>query len=120
MKPSPRARQGLLLIVLAYVGFVSLGLPDAVIGVAWPSVRDTFGLPQEAAGLAFVGSGLGYFLTSFLSGRLTPAIGLGLLLAASTAAVAAAMFGFAWSPVWRCSSPVRSYTVWAPARSTPG
>ena len=94
------ARQGLLLIVLAYVGFVSLGLPDAVIGVAWPSVRETFGLPQAAAGLVFVASGVGYFLTSFLSGRLTQAIGLGLPLAASTAAVGAAMFGFALSPVW--------------------
>jgi fucose permease len=93
-------RPGLLLIALAYVGFVSLGLPDAVIGVAWPSVRDAFGLPQGAAGLVFVAAGLGYFVTSFLSGRLTQALGIGLLLAASTALVAAAMFGFASSPLW--------------------
>jgi fucose permease len=97
---SNRVRTGLLLIVLAYVGFISLGLPDAVIGVAWPSVRDTFRLPQGAAGLVFVASGLGYFVTSFLSGRLTHWLGIGLLLAASTGLVAAAMFGFAFSPVW--------------------
>src|SRR5436190_3572720 len=100
MNTSDRSRPGLLLIALAYVGFVSLGLPDAVIGVAWPSVRDAFHLPQGAAGLVFVASGLGYFATSFLSGRLTHALGIGLLLATSTALVAAAMFGFATSPVW--------------------
>src|SRR5918999_5991962 len=80
MNMSHRSRPGLLLIVLAYVGFVSLGLPDAVIGVAWPSVRDNFRLPQGAVGMVFVASGLGYFLTSFFSGRLTHALGIGLLL----------------------------------------
>src|SRR6266545_2510489 len=95
-----RLRPGLLLIALAYVGFVSLGLPDAVLGVAWPTVRDTFALPQGAAGFVFVASGLGYFVTSFFSGRLTHALGIGSLLAASTALVAAAMFGFAFSPLW--------------------
>ena len=94
------ARPGLLLIALAYVGFVSLGLPDAVIGVAWPTVRDTFRLPQGAVGTVFVASGLGYFVTSFLSGRLSHALGIGLLLAASTGLVAAAMFGFASAPLW--------------------
>jgi fucose permease len=97
---SDRSRPALLLIVLAYVGFVSLGLPDAVIGVAWPSVRDTFRLPQGAAGQVFVASGLGYFVTSFLSGQLSHLLGIGLLLAASTALVAAAMLGFAFSPAW--------------------
>src|SRR5215211_5284180 len=94
MKPSP------LLIILAYVGFVSLGLPDAVIGVAWPSVRDFFGLPQSGLGLVFVASGCGYFLSSFFSGRVVNALGIGLLLAASTALVAASAFGLALSPLW--------------------
>ena len=98
--PTVRSQPGPLLIALAYVGFVSLGLPDAVTGVAWPTIRDTFRLPQGAVGLVFVAAGLGYFVTSFLSGRLTQALGIGLLLAASTAVVAVAMFGFASSPVW--------------------
>ncbi len=100
MNPPAGSRPGLLLIALAYVGFVSLGLPDAVIGVAWPTVRDTFRLPQGAVGLVFVASGLGYFVTSFFSGRLSHALGIGLLLAASTALVAGAMFGFAFAPLW--------------------
>jgi fucose permease len=100
VNPRDGHRPTLLLIALAYVGFVSLGLPDAVIGVAWPDVRDSFRLPQGAAGLVFVASGLGYLMTSFLSGRLANSLGIGLLLAASTALVAAAMFGFAYSLLW--------------------
>lgn len=95
-----RSGPGLVLIALAYVGFVSLGLPDAVLGVAWPSIRGAFQLPQGAVGLVFVASGLGYFATSFFAGRLTHAVGIGLLLAASTALVSAAMFGFASAPLW--------------------
>ena len=95
-----RSRPNALLIALAYIGFISLGLPDAVIGVAWPSVRDNFLLPQAALGMVFVASGLGYFLTSFFSGRMTQAVGIGLLLTGSTALVALAMFGFAAAPVW--------------------
>lgn len=97
---SRSSRPSLLLIALAYVGFVSLGLPDAVIGIAWPSVRDRFALHQGSVGLVFVASGIGYFVSSFLSGRLSHILGIGLLLATSTAVVASAMFGFAFSPVW--------------------
>jgi fucose permease len=100
MNRPTRSSPGPQLIALAYVGFVSLGLPDAVIGVAWPTVRDTFRLPQRAVGIVFAASGFGYFMTSFLSGRLTQALGIGLLLAAITGLVAAAMFGFASSPLW--------------------
>ena len=88
------------LIVLAYVGFVSLGLPDAVIGVAWPSLRDYFELPQIALGLIFVCSGCGYFLSSFFSGKAVQTLGIGLLLAASTVLVASSALGFAFSPIW--------------------
>jgi fucose permease len=94
------SRPSSFLLCLAFVGFVSLGLPDAVIGVAWPSVRDTFHLRQGAVGLVLVVSGCGYLLSSFFAGRLMHAIGIGLVLAASTGLVATAMYGFAFSPIW--------------------
>ncbi len=50
--------------------------------------------------MVLVVSGLGYLLSSFFAGRLTHSVGLGLVLAASTGLVAAAMDGFAFSPVW--------------------
>lgn len=90
----------LLTIALAYVAFVSLGLPDAIVGIAWPTVRQRFLLTQESVGLVFLASGLGYFLTSFFSGRLIHHFGIGLLLAGSTGLVAMAMFGFAAAPLW--------------------
>ena len=95
-----RRAPGLLLIALAYIGFVSLGLPDSVIGVAWPSVRDRFQLHQGTVGFLFVASSTGYFVSSFLSGRLTQTFGIGLLLAVSTGVVAASMLGFAFAPAW--------------------
>lgn len=94
------ARPNTFLLTLAFVGFVSLGLPDAVIGVAWPSVRDTFHLRQGAIGLVLVVSGLGYLLSSFFAGRLMHTLGIGVVLAASTGLVAAAMYGFAFSTMW--------------------
>ena len=94
------ARPGSFLVALAFIGFISLGLPDAVIGVAWPSVRDTFQLRQGAVGLVLVVSGVGYLLSSFFAGRLMHAFGIGLVLAASTGLVATAMFGFGFSTIW--------------------
>lgn len=92
-------KQSKMLIILAYVGFVSLGLPDAVIGVAWPSLRDYFGFSQSTLGLVFVFSGAGYFLSSFFSGRAVQILGIGLLLSGSTALVASSALGFAVSPI---------------------
>jgi len=98
-RPIP-TRHGRFLLVLAFISFVSLGLPDAILGVAWPSVRDTFQRRQGAIGIVLVVSGLGYLLSSFFAGRLMQACGIGLVLAASTGLVATAMFGFGFSPFW--------------------
>ena len=94
------ARPKTFLLCLAFVGFVSLGLPDAVIGVAWPSVRDTFHLRQGAIALVLVVAGGGYLLSSFFAGRVTHSLGIGLVLATSTGLVATAMFGFAYATIW--------------------
>lgn len=100
MNQSTSSRPSTFLLCLAFIGFVSLGLPDAVIGVAWPSVRDTFGLRQGAVGLVLVVSGLGYLLSSFFAGRLMQTFGIGLVLAASTGLVATAMYGFGFATMW--------------------
>jgi fucose permease len=89
-----------LLLIIAYLGFISLGLPDTLVGVAWPSVRNAFGLRQSAVALIFVGAGCGYFLSSFSVGKLLNALGVGLLLAASSALVALSTFGYGLAPVW--------------------
>jgi fucose permease len=89
-----------LLLIIAYIGFISLGLPDTLIGVAWPSVRDTFRLQQSAIALIFFGAGCSYFLSSFFTGRLLNMLGIGVLLTASSALVAFSAFGYAFALVW--------------------
>jgi fucose permease len=93
-------RGSLLLLAIAYVGFVSLGLPDPVAGVAWPSVRETFGLEQAQFGWVFIALGCGYCTSGFFGGRLTHALGLGRLLWVSSALVAGAMIGSGLAGGW--------------------
>jgi len=95
-----KAHRYVLLLAIAYLGFVSLGMPDTVAGVAWPSVRDTFTLPQSGFGLVFIALGCGYCASGFFGGRLTLVLGVGTLLTVSSALVVVAMFGSALAPVW--------------------
>jgi fucose permease len=96
----------LLLLALSYLAFVSLGLPDTVIGVAWPTIRDRFGLSQAALGAVLsVGVG-GYALSSVLAGRLVSRLGVGRLLAASCGLVAAGLAGYAAAPRWAAFVPM--------------
>ena len=88
------------LLLIAYVAFISLGLPDTLIGVAWPSVRETFQVNQRSAGLIFIASGCGYFVSGFFTGRILHFVRIGLLLAASSALVALSGFGFALANIW--------------------
>lgn len=89
-----------LLLLIAYIGFISLGLPDTLIGVAWPSVRDHFALQQSTVAFIFFGSGLSYFVSSFFTGRLLRLLSIGMLLATSSALVALSGYGFALAPLW--------------------
>jgi fucose permease len=101
-------RPSLFLLVLSFLAFVSLGLPDTVLGVAWPFVRDRFGLGQ--AGMSVIlGFGVaGYFLSGLLAGRLVKAMGVGALLAASSALVAIGLAGYAAAPRWWLFFPMAS------------
>lgn len=90
----------LLLLTIAYLGFISLGFPDPVAGVAWPSVRDTFSLPQSSFGLVFIALGCGYCASGFFGGKLTQLLGLGNLLWISSGLVAVAMLGSSMAAAW--------------------
>jgi fucose permease len=94
------ARPPLALVVLAFLAYVSLGLPDAAPGVAWPAVRETFGRPISSLGALLVTSVAGYLLASAFSGRLVQRLGVGVVLAGSGALVAGGMVGYALAPAW--------------------
>ena len=89
-----------LLIVLAYVSFISLGLPDGLLGVAWPSMRGFFHLPLDALGALLVAYTTGYLLSSCSSGRILARINVGSLLTLSCLATAASLLGYALTPWW--------------------
>jgi fucose permease len=96
---SSTSHRGLLLFI-CYIGFVSLGLPDTLLGVAWPSIRRTFNLQQSDISWIFVGSGCSYFVSSFFAGRLLKRFNVGVILAASTALVALSGFDYSLARVW--------------------
>ena len=93
-------RPRLALICLAYIGFISLGLPDGLLGVAWPSIRTSFSLSLDALGSLLVASTAGYTLSSFNSGRILARISVGVLLTLSTGATAISLVGYAIAPSW--------------------
>ena len=89
-----------LLALLAFLAFISLGLPDGLLGVSWPSISATFAIPLEALGLLVAVTTAGYLTSSFLGGAILRRLSIGVVLALSTAAAAAALLGFAVSPRW--------------------
>src|SRR4030095_7758912 len=95
-----KGKYSLVLIVLTYLSFVSLGLPDGLNGVAWPSIREDFHLPVDALGSLLVMFTAGYLISSFSSGRILSQIGIGSLLALSCLATAARLFGCALARAW--------------------
>jgi len=94
----PRKAQGLL--VISFIAFISLGLPDGLLGVAWPGIRNHFDLPVDALGIILSAATGGYMLSSFFSGVLMRRIGIGGLLSLSCAVTASALLVFATTPVW--------------------
>ena len=86
-----------LLVAIIYLSFVSLGLPDSLLGSAWPVMSGQFGVPDGFASIVSVIIGLGTVFSSLMSDRLTKRFGAGLVTAVSTAMTAAALFLFSIS-----------------------
>ena len=83
-----------LLLTVIYLSFISLGLPDGLLGAAWPSMYGPFGVPVSYAGIISTIIALGTVISSLQSDRLTRRLGAGRVTAISVAMTAAALFGF--------------------------
>ena len=81
-----------LLLAMIYLAFIALGLPDSMLGVAWPTMRSNLSLPLEALGLLTLLLTLLSALSSFASGPLTRKMGTGPLVVVSTLATAGALW----------------------------
>lgn len=88
----------LLLLTIIYLTFISLGLPDAIFGVAWPVIRSDFGLALDNAGFISVTITIGTILSSLLSGFLIDKLGTGKIILISVGLTAFALFGFGIAP----------------------
>lgn len=86
-----------LLLPIIYLAFISLGLPDSLLGSAWPSMYPLLGVPVSHAGILSMIISFGTIVSSLNSDRLTRALGAGKVTAISVGMTAAALFGFSVS-----------------------
>jgi fucose permease len=97
-KKSFFAKNGI--VILSFVAFIALGLPDGLLGVGWPSIRATFGIPLDSMGLLLFSATVGYLTAAFLNGKLISHFGVGKVLAASCALTGLTLIGYSVSPSW--------------------
>lgn len=86
-----------LLLAVIYLAFISLGLPDSLLGSAWPSMHLEFGVPVSYAGVISMIIALGTVVSSLQSDRLTRRLGAGMVTALSVLLTALALLGFSLS-----------------------
>lgn len=86
-----------LLLAIIYLAFISLGLPDALLGSAWPSMYVQFGVPVSYAGAISMIIAVGTVVSALMSDALTRRLGTGRVTAISVLLTAAALFGFSIS-----------------------
>ncbi len=84
----------MLLLAVIYAAFISLGLPDSVLGSAWPVMYGAMEVPESYAGLLATLISVGTVVSSLFSDRVTLKLGPGKVTAISVLMTAAALFGF--------------------------
>jgi len=87
-----------LLLIIIYMAFISLGLPDALLGSGWPVMQAELAVPYGYAGLVSMIISGGTIVSSVFSSRVLRRFGTGRVTAFSVAGTALALFGFAFSP----------------------
>ncbi len=97
-KAKPEA--GLGLLITSYAGFVLLGLPAGMLGVAWPTIRDSFGGQNDWFSALFIAGTVGYTVASFLSGRVLARLRMGPFMLLFSVLAAFGLLGYALAPSW--------------------
>ena len=85
------------LLGIIYLSFISLGLPDALLGAAWPNMYPEFQVPVSYAGAISMIIAFGTIISSLQSDRLTRKFGTGKVTAVSVGMTAVALWGFSIS-----------------------
>ena len=87
----------ILLLIIIYLSFISLGLPDSLLGSAWPSMYNALSVPLHYAGFISMIVAGGSGISSIFSERIIRRFGTGIVTAASVIMTAAALIGFSIS-----------------------
>lgn len=93
-----------VLLIVIYICYIGLGIPDSLIGVAWPAIYQEFGIPVSAVSVITLLISGGTIVSSFFSSRIINHFGTGKVTAISTAMTAIALLGFSLSHhlIWLC------------------
>ncbi|MBU3144382.1 sugar MFS transporter [Clostridium sp. CF012] len=93
-----------LLLIIIYLAFISLGLPDSILGCAWPAMQTDLSVALSGAGVIFMIISCGTIVSSLLSGRLIKRFGTGKVTFVSVTMTAVALVGFSVSNsfIWLC------------------
>lgn len=87
-----------LLLAIIYLCFIALGLPDSLLGAAWPVMQGELSVPISYLGVLTMITSLSTILSSLFTGRLINRFGTGTVTAASIALTTLALFGYSVSP----------------------
>ncbi|XID94498.1 MFS transporter [Paenibacillaceae bacterium WGS1546] len=85
-------------LLIIYLAFISLGLPDSLLGAAWPVMQPDLGAPLETAGMLFMVVAGGTIVSSLASGAVIKRFGTGKVALVSCAMTAGALLGFSFAP----------------------
>lgn len=86
-----------LLLIVIFIDFIGLGIPDSLFGAAWPAINRDFGLPISAANAVTVTMTVCSIISSLMSSKLTEKFSTSKIAAVSTALTAVGLFGFSIS-----------------------
>lgn len=86
-----------MLLFIIYLAFISLGLPDSLLGSAWPTIYRQFNVPVSYMGFVSMIISFCTIISALMSDRLTKKLGTGKITALSTALTAVGLFGFSFS-----------------------
>ena len=86
-----------LLLALIYLAFISLGLPDSLLGSGWPTIHTDLNVPVSYMGIVSMVISVGTIVSSFISDKLTQKFGTRIVTVVSVLLTAVALFGFSFA-----------------------
>jgi fucose permease len=100
MIQSSTANRTFFLVLVTYLAFISLGLPDGLLGIAWPFMSARTNVPLDSLGILLISFTIGYLSTSSTSGKILKSMSLGMLLTISCLLTALSLLTYAFSDYW--------------------